>query len=382
MDWEALRDEFPILGRTTYLNSCSLGAVPQAALDAHRDFVEQWTTRGAASWYDHWLDAIADWRKDTARLLGCRPEEVAWGPSVSQLVGGLASALARQASEQGSGRDEVVAYEQEFPTVMGCWGTRPGTTLRFVQSDDGITVPTTAYEDALGDRSRALVASRVHYNSGGTQDVKALGRAARDAGAFSLIEDYHGTGQLPADVRDWGVDAVVGGALKWLCGGMASCFLYVRKDRIRDLEPQHSGWWADEGMFDFDNTTFSFWKDARRFESGEVNMHGIAMAGAAQKRILDLGVDRIRRRNVDLVQDLLERLEDAGMTARVQGGADGADGHSALVMVERKKPKKDVARLERKHGIIVDDRPGCVRVSPHFYNTIDENAAFVAALKD
>lgn len=373
MDWEALRDDYPTLSQVTYLNSCSLGPVSNDVRAAHDRYVDQWTARGAASWYDHWMDEIADWRKNVAALLGCRAEEVAWGPSVGQLVGSLASSLARR----DDGRNEIVSFEQEFPSVAAGWSTRPGTTMRYVQGD-GITVPTQAYADAMGESTRAVVASRVHYNSGGIQDVQGIADAARDAGAFSLIEDYHGTGQLPANVTEWGVDAAVGGALKWLCGGVACCFLYVKRDLIPDLEPQHSGWWGNAGMFDFDNTEFNFWDDARRFEVGEVNMHGISMANAAHKRFLELGIDRIRARNTELVTDLLDRLKDAGMTARVNGGA--AD-HSALVMVERDDPKGDVARLEKQHGIIVDDRPGCVRVSPHFYNTFEENAAFVDGLR-
>lgn len=376
MDWEALRDDFPTLSRTTYLNSCSLGAVSTDAMDAHANYVEQWIGRGAASWYDHWLDEIADWRRNVATILGCRPGEVAWGPSVGQLVGSVASALARRHADDG--RNDVVAFEQEFPSVAGGWSTRPDVTMKYVPSDDGITVPASTYADAMGDTTRAVVASRVHYNSGGVQDVPALAQAAKDAGTFSMIEDYHGTGQLPADVREWGVDAAVGGALKWMCGGVACCFLYVRKEIIGELEPQHSGWWGTSNMFDFDNTGFTFWDDARRFEIGEVNMHGVAMANAAQKKLLGIGMERIRSRNVELVTDLLERLEDAGQTVRVQ---DGAEGHSALVMVERDDPKADVKRLEQKHGVIVDDRPGCVRVSPHFYNTFEENEKFVAGLR-
>ncbi len=375
VDWEALRDDFPILSRTTYLNSCSKGAVSRDAIDAHARFVEQWASRGAASWYDHWMDDIDAWRTNVARLLGCRKEEVAWGPSVGQLVGSIASALARNHADDG--RNDVVAFEQEFPSVAAGWSTRPGVTMRYLPSPDGIRVPESAYAEAIGESTRAVVTSRVHYNSGGIQDVAAIGAAAREAGAFSLVEDYHGTGQLPADVHAWGVDAAVGGALKWLCGGVASCFLYVRQDIIKGLEPQHSGWWGNEGMFDFDNTTFRYWDDARRFEVGEVNLHGISMSNAAMEKLLGIGMDRIRARNVELVADLLERLEDAGQRVRVQ---DGAESHSALVMVERDDPKADVARLEQKHNVIVDDRPGCVRVSPHFYNTIEENEKFVQGL--
>jgi len=221
-----------------------------------------------------------------------------------------------------------------------------------------------------------VLASRVFYTTGAIQDVKGIAAAARKAGAFSFVDDYQGTGQVDLDVHAQGMDALASGALKWLCGGQACAFLYVRRPLIAKLEPTISGWWANAGMFDFKLDRFRLWDDARRFELGTVNVGSVYLARAAMQVHLRLGVPAIQRRIRALTADLVERLEDAGHALRIHPDPRSRSG---IVMVQRPDAKADVRRLAKK-GIIVDSRPGCVRVSPHFYNTEEENAAVVAAL--
>jgi kynureninase len=378
VDWLAVRDRFPTLKRATYLNSCSMGAPSEASLEALRTFTEQWTSLGASAWYELWMGEMAAWRKSLAKLVGATPEEVAWTPSVSAALGSIAGALDRQdRSGKGrfAGRRKVVVGDLEFPTALAAFGVRPDTPLHWVPSPDGVHIPAADYAAAMPG-AQAVVASRVFYTTGAIQDVAAIMAAARKEGALGIVDDYQATGQLPLDVSALGADVVVGGSLKWLCGGVACGWMVVRKGLVHELEPTHSGWWANAGMFDFKKREFRYWDDARRFEAGEVNLPSLFTSRAALDLHLDLGPQRIAQRNKDLARDLVERLEDAGVPLRIH--ADPSR-RSAIVMVESKTAKADVARLAKK-GIIVDDRPGCVRLSPHFYNTPEENAAVVAAL--
>lgn len=379
MDWLAVRDRYPGLKQATYLNSCSMGSPSESTLAAAQTFLSQWTGLGASSWYELWLAEMADWRKNVARLVNARPEEVAWVPSVSAALGSLAGALDRQDRDgkgPWKGRRDVVVGELEFPTAVSTFGVRPTTKLQWAKSPDGVHIPAKHYAAKMTPTTQAVVASRVFYTTGAIQPVADICAAARKNGSFAIVDDYQGTGQLPLDVAATGADAVVGGSLKWLCGGVGSAWMVVRSKHIKKLEPTHSGWWANAGMFEFKVGAFRYWDDARRFEGGEAHMPSIFTSNAAVKDQLALGPKRIAARNRDLTNDLVERLESRGHTLRIH--PDAAQ-RSAIVMVQRKDAAKDVARLAKK-GLIVDDRPGCVRISPHFYNTPDENAAVVTAL--
>lgn len=373
-DWDALSLDVPRPPGQTYLNSCSMGLPDRTTLAALHEYGATWSARGAASWGDAWLDALSQWRRELAALIGTRPDEVAWCPSVGAALGSLGSALLRRhLVDPSTARQDLVLGDLEFPSALAGLGQRPGTITRWATSQGG-RIPTSAYTALLGPATETLLASRVLYTSGAVQDVATLCAAARQAGAFSIVDDYQGLGQLTLDLPATGADAAVGGSLKWLCGGVASAWMYVRRDRNADLQPMHAGWWANSDMLDF-RPGFKPWPDARRFEGGEVNVPGLLTSLAAIRRLSALGPGRVARRVAALATDLRERLADAGL-ASIELPKDEA---SAIVVVPRRDPADDVRRLDA-HGIVVDHRKGALRVSPHHYNTQGDNERFVAAL--
>jgi selenocysteine lyase/cysteine desulfurase len=372
MDLTPYRDEFPTLQRgVTYLNSCSLGLLSGRGRQALDAYVEDWTELGASAWYSKWVGAIGELRGKVARLIGARQEEVAWVPSVSAAVSSLASALDfRQ-------RDEVAMSDLEFPVLANQFQVKPGTRIAWVDSPDGVRVPLEGWRRAVHQRTALVGTSRVCYTTGFLQDMAAVGKVAHEAGALFLCDDYQATGVVPVDVRAMGCDFFVTGSLKWLMGGTGSCYLYVRRELLQQLKPTHTGWWANQHMFDFDVKKFAFWPDARRFEGGEVNMAGVATANAGLDMVLEIGPERLRRATEELVRDLVERAQDAKFAV---GTPDKPEERAGIVVLKMQDPAKATKALARER-IIVDYRPGKLRVSPYFYNTPEDNAKLITALQ-
>ena len=52
----AWRDEFPILGHTTYMISHSLGAMPRRTADRMQEFAQTWAERGIRAWEEGWWE--------------------------------------------------------------------------------------------------------------------------------------------------------------------------------------------------------------------------------------------------------------------------------------------------------------------------------------
>ncbi|HEV8361443.1 MAG TPA: aminotransferase class V-fold PLP-dependent enzyme [Candidatus Thermoplasmatota archaeon] len=371
-DLSRYRDEFPTLRRgVTYLNSCSLGLLSVRTRAAIEGYMEAWTDLGASAWYEQWVGEVAALRSKVARLIGARPEEVAWAPSVSAALSTLASAM------DFAQRDEVAVADLDFPTLANQFQVKPATRLTWVASPDGVRVPLDGWRSALGPRTALVATSRVCYTTGYLQDMAALGKLAHDAGARFLCDDYQATGVVPLDVRAMDCDFLVTGSLKWLMGGTGSCYLYVKRELLEGLAPTHTGWWANRHMFDFDTTKFAYWPDARRFEGGEVNMAGVAGASAALDMVLEIGPERLRAATEDLVRDLIERAEDAKFTV---GTPHEPEQRGGIVVLRMQDPAKATKVLAHEK-IIVDHRPGKLRVSPYFYNTPEDNARLIAALQ-
>lgn len=371
-DLTPYRDQFPTLGRgITYLNSCSLGLLSLRTRGAIEQYLEDWTQLGASAWYEKWVGEVAALRGKVARLIGARPEEVAWVPSVSAGLSSLSSAMDLKA------RDEVALCDLDFPTLANQFQVKPAVTLRWVPSPDGVRVPLEGWRAALGPRTALVATSRVCYTTGYLQDMKAIGRLAHEAGAQFLCDDYQASGVVPVDVREMDCDFFVTGSLKWLMGGTGSCYVYVKREVLESLRPTHTGWWANKHMFDFDLQKFAYWPDARRFEGGEVNMAGVAGASAALDMVLEIGPERLRRATEELVRDLAERAQDAKFSL---GTPDKPAERGGIVVLRMQDPAR-ATKVLAKERIIVDHRPGRLRVSPYFYNTPEDNAKLIEALQ-
>lgn len=360
-DLDAIRAEFPILSRKTYLNSCSLGALSNRSQAYLGDFTDRWHDIGASAWYGHWLGRIEELRTRVAAFLGTTPRELALLPSTSTALAAVTESIG------GEGRNKVVCTELDFPTLAYQWAVKPEFELVILPSRDGIGIHPDQFAEAVDGRTLFLATSHVYFTTGFANDLQALADIARDAGAYSLIDGYQGAGQIDVQLAASGVDFYTTGPLKWLLGGPGLAYLYVRDALVETLEPRLTSWFATQRQFDFDVEGFEYRPDARRFEMGTPSVATVHTALGGQEIIDEVGVDTIVRRNRRLTLRLIEECRSAGFSLRLAE----PDQRTAIVMIEHDDPSGAVTHLASE-GVIVDYRPGYVRVSPHFYNTIEE----------
>src|SRR5579884_1761986 len=340
------RAEFPILQRKTYLNSCSLGALSRRSMQNIETFMEMWNEWGAHAWYEIWLGEIAKVREKFASLIGAQVHEVAIAPNVSVALSSIATAL------DYSKRNKVVLADMDFPTVAYQWlvKQRTGIECQFVESPDRIYTPPELFEQAVDERTALVATSRVFYTIGYIQDVRAV-----------------------ADI-----DFLVTGTLKWLMGGPGLALVYIREGLIPLLEPTITGWFGHREQFKFKTREFEFRTDAARVEMGTPSVPTIYAANGGLDIVKEISVESICERTRYLTNDLIARSREHGWTVRAP---QEPERRSSIVMLELEQPAEIVHELVNR-GIIVDSRPGLVRVSPYFYNTIEENAIVIDAIAE
>jgi len=334
------------------------------------EFQAHWNSMGASAWYELWLGRLAELRGRVAELLNARPAEVGLLPSVSAGLSVVASAV------DYSRRNRVVVSELDFPTQIYQWLVKPGVEVVTVPSDDGIGVSPERWAEFVDERTAVVATSHVFYSTGYIQELEPIAAAARAAGALCVIDGYHGAGQLPVAPRAAGIDVYLTGPLKWLLGGPGMAFLWVREERIRELEPTIASWFGAREQFAFHPDRFEFRDDAARFELGTPALPTAYTALGGLEIILAAGPERIRERIAALTADLVARLEEAGLPLRI---AREARHRSGIVMV-RVPDSAAAVRALAEHGVVADRRGDFVRLSPHFYNQEEENARAVAVL--
>ena len=362
-DWKALRAEFPLLDRYIYLNACSLGPLPRRGRAALARYAQGWDEKGTPIWYSDWLPLLARFRERIGELLLAPAGTIAIAPSVTVALTTLATGLPLPA-----GRTKILIGELDFPTIGHQWLSRPGYQVEFVPSRDGVTIPPEAFAERIDGQTALVATTHLFYTTGYLQDVRAIADAAHAAGALCLIDGYQTCGCVPLDVEAMGCDAFVGGCLKWLSGGPGNAFLYVRPNLIPQTRPQGTGWFATRVPFSFTLQELTFADDARRLETGTwaVPSHYAGLAGL--ELILEVGVENIQERLRDLTDRILERCDEAGVKTFTPRERERRCG---IVTLGCEHPDEVEAQLHAE-GVIVDSRPGRVRLSPHWCVTGEE----------
>ena len=368
------RGEFPILERTTYLVSHSLGAMPRSTPDRLAEYVDAWAELGVRAWASGWWEMPITVGDGIAPLIGAGAGEVAMAPNVS-----LAQAMVVSALDYPRERDTIVMTALDFPSVrytVEALGRRLGARIIIVPSEDGATIDEQRLLDAIDERTRLVAVSHVLFRSAFVIDAHAVCRRAHDMGALVSLDAFHSVGVIPVDVKASGVDFLTGGVLKWLCGGPGGAFLYV-SPRIRDtLAPALTGWQAHRRPFAFEDE-MEYATGPARWLTGTPSIPALYAAIEGPRLVGRAGIARIREKSLRQTSRLIELAEGRGFTVAAPRDPRRRGGTVAFDVPHGQEVSRDLLSRE----IIVDYRPNAgIRIAPHFYTTDDELALAVDAI--
>jgi selenocysteine lyase/cysteine desulfurase len=366
----AIRGEFPILAHTTYLNSCSQGALSHRVREAYERYLDGWDAHGAE--WAVWVERAAEARAAFARLLKADPGELAVTTSVTQGVSGIVSALDLTV------RPRIVISEYEFPTVgqiAHAQELRGAEVVHVRPAEDG-SIPLERFAEAIDERTALVCCTTVSYRPGHRHDVAEIARLAHEAGALCLADSYQAIGAVDFDARALGVDFVTGGTVKYLLGSSGLGFLYVRSGLLPALLPTQTGWFADEDIFQMDISDYSPASDARRFDAGTPPVPNIYAGLAGMALIEEAGTAAIEEHIAGLASRLIDGAEELGAQVVTPRGA-----RSPLVCIRSTNVNALVAALDREN-IACSERDSNLRVSLHLYNIEEDVDRLVDALRE
>jgi kynureninase len=372
----AYRGEFPILERTTYLVSNSLGAMPRAVPDRLAEYVDEWAELGVRAWSEGWWRMPIDVGSEIAPLIGASAGEVVMVPNVT-----IGQAAVLSALDYAPPRDTIVMTELDFPSVRYVYerlATRLGARIVVVPSDDGIGIDTARLIAAIDERTRLVAISHVLFRSAFVMDVEAICRHARDAGALVSLDAFHSVGILPVDVHALGADFLTGGVLKWLCGGPGACFLYVAAPVRNRLAPALTGWQAHARPFAFE-PEMEYADDAFRWLSGTPVIPALFAAVEGPRLVRRVGIDRIREKSKRQTARLVELADARGYAVNVPRDPERRGGTVAFDVPHG----YEVAQYLLARNVLVDYRPNAgIRIAPHFYTSDAELDHAVEMIED
>ena len=360
------RAEFPILARSVYMISNSLGAMPRAVDASLAEYTHLWATRGVRAWAERWWTLGQEVTAEIRPLVGAAADSLSMHENVS-----TAHAVVMSTLDPPGSRDTIVCTAGDFPSMIYQFRAQQslGFRLSVVPAEPDFTVDESRVVDAINERTALVAVSHVLFRSSYILDPRPIVARARQVGAPVLLDLYQSAGIVPVDVTALGVDFAAGGCLKWLCGGPGNAFLYTRPDRLASLRPRLTGWFAHPDPFAFAIDEFEAPADGRRMLNGTPAIPAYYAALPGLRIVADVGIARIRTASRALTAALLDGVDRHGFRTIASRDPDRLAGTVAVDVPDALR----VARTLNARDFVVDYRPGVgIRVSPHFYNTRDE----------
>lgn len=374
MDWTAIRSHFPVTARWAFLDHAAVAPLPDTAVRALDEYGRSLAADGIAA-VKEWFDRIGHVRRLAARLINAPdPDDVYFVPNTAHGVGVVAEGF------PWTPGDNVVLAAEEYPANQYPWMNLAGrgVGVRAVPSR-GSRVAIDDLRAAMDARTRVLTVSSVEFASGFRNDLDALGELCRDRGVFFFVDAIQSLGVIPLDVQKTPIDALAADGHKWMLGPEGAGFGYVRREWVERLHPIGVGAFSVARPFEFSTIEFTLKPHAGRWEGGAYNVPGITAFGASLELLLSAGIENVERRVTDLTDHLCDRAASAGL--EVFSSRVPAEKSGIVSVVKPGASPDDVVKRCRAAGVLVNNRAGRVRVSPHAYNTTDEIDRFLDVVR-
>jgi cysteine desulfurase/selenocysteine lyase len=373
MDWTALRSAFPVTRNWVFLDHAAVAPLSAPARDAFREWLGAMTDNGGAR-LSRWVKRVEEVRALAARLLNADPLDVAFVKNTSEGVGIVAEGFPWRPG------DNLVTAAEEYPANVYPWLNlnNRGVEVRLIPSR-GSRLALDDLRAALDARTRLVSLSFVEFSSGFRNDLAAVGALCRERGIFFFVDAIQGLGVLPLDVRALPIDFLAADGHKWLLGPEGAGIFYIRRELVERLHPVDIGWNSVVGATDFSTLDFRLKPHAGRWESGTLNVGGISALGASLALLLEAGTPAVAERVLGLTDHLCERAASAGF--EVFSSRLPADRSGIVSLTVPGRDPRDLVRRCKDERIVVNQRAGRLRVSPHCYNTEAELDHLVEVLR-
>src|SRR5713226_9049289 len=371
---------FPVTRNCVYLNHAADGPLPRPTARTMHTYIDDTSQFGNVN-FDRWTMYEQGAHRRLANMLNVRPDQIAMtastGDGLMHIAGGL----------NWREGDTIITAECEFPSNVYPWLNlqQQGVQVHFVKMHEyRIRV-----EDVLAqitERTRLVSLSLVEFSTGFRTDIATIARHCQERGILCGIDAMQALGALDIDAQQLGVDFLAAASNKWLLGPLITGILYVTDDLLAQLRLERRGWFSVESPFEHFKYDQPLKQGAARFEHSSSNLMPIVALDASLGvfESIDGGMQAVEARIFGLTSYAITGLERLGYPVV---SPQGAGERSGIVCFQPHPERQDLTPQSivdelAAHQIHLAARATVARISPHFYNTLEDIDAMLNILEE
>ena len=385
-DIELIPKDFPVTKKKIYMNCGSFAPMPLYTIKSITDFLIRCSEEGPDSTaaQEYITSLMKELRILVSRLINCESEEIIFTQSTTEGINYVASGLDWKKSDIIIARGGLHEhYANYFPWLN--ISKKYGVKLEETKIDNNGFFDLDKIDKIAKNKNTKLITlSHVLYNNGAIMPVEEVGKIAKKQNMLYSIDAAQSIGTINVDVKKIGCDFLAFPGFKWICGPPGIGIFYCKKESAEMLTPKYIG---GESAIITKEKNLVYTSSPQKFQTGFRNYVGIAGLVSSLKYIQRLGINNIRKMNMDVANEIIKGL------GKIRGisifGPEDEKLRTSIVsfVIDSVSPKITVSSLQEK-GIIVAERDivgggkkKAVRASPHFFNTSNEASTFIQDIK-
>jgi cysteine desulfurase / selenocysteine lyase len=400
IDAQALRGDFPILSRRVhgrrlvYLDNAATTQKPQSMIDALVSYYSKYNAnvhRGVHTLAEEATAAFESTRGKVARLIGSRTtQQIVFTRNTTESLNLVAASWGGAHLKEG---DEILLTQMEHHSNLVPWmmvARKTGAKVRHLPVTGDGRLDLTQLDSLLTARTK--VVSLVHVSNvlGTINPVAEIAERAHGVGALVVVDGAQSVPHMPVDVSDLGADLFAFSAHKML-GPTGVGVLWGRTEILEEMDPYMGGGEMIREVR-LDGVTWNElpWK----FEAGTPNIADVVAFGAALDYLADLGLEAVRRHEVELTRYALAQLRPLRHLT-LYGPTDANARAGVVTFNDADIHPHDLATILDHHGVAVRAGHHCAqplmrilgaaataRASFYVYNDTDDVDELVTALRE
>jgi cysteine desulfurase family protein len=327
-------------------NAATSWPKPESVYAAVNNFLRESGAAAGRGGHRHGRDAdqiVRDARDAVARLIGARdPRHVIFCFNGTDALNQAIHGIVRPG-------DHIVTTVCEHNSVLrplADLAAQANVVVSYVDCDEQGLVTPSDVAAAMRSDTRLVVVVHGSNVTGAIQPIAEIGAIASEFGAYFLVDAAQTLGHVPLDVDELGIDLLAAPGHKGLLGPLGTGILYVRPGVERELQPLRQGGTGSRSHLDLQPGELP-----DKYESGNLNVPGIAGLAAGCKFLLERGVARLAEMRQPLTARLIEGLADVP-GVRVYGPDESRERLDVVsISVEGYDPQEVAAMLDASCGI-------------------------------